>query len=65
MLLHEGLTWVHSQKKPRLHFGESFTLSWMNSERGKVSRAALASIILEVESVSSFKEGEKELELRG
>ena len=27
MLLHEGLTQVHSQKKPRLQFGESFTLS--------------------------------------
>ena len=27
MLLHEGLTHVHSQKKPRLHFGKSFTLS--------------------------------------
>ena len=25
-LLHEGLTHIHSQKKPRLHFGESFTL---------------------------------------
>ena len=25
MLLHEGLTRVHSQKKPRLHFGKSFT----------------------------------------
>ena len=24
-LLHEGLTHVHSQEKPRLHFGESFT----------------------------------------
>ena len=24
MLLHEGLTRVHSQKDPRLHFGESF-----------------------------------------
>ena len=27
MLLHEGLTKVHSQKKPRLHFGESFALN--------------------------------------
>ena len=26
MLLNEHLTWVHSQKDPRLHFGESFTL---------------------------------------
>ena len=26
VLLHEGLTHIHSQKKPRLHFGESFTL---------------------------------------
>ena len=26
MLLHKGLTHIHSQKKPRLHFGESFTL---------------------------------------
>ena len=26
MLLHEGLTHIHSQKKPRLHFGKSFTL---------------------------------------
>ena len=26
-LLYEGLTRVHSQKKPRLHFGESFTLT--------------------------------------
>ena len=26
MLLHKGLTRVHSQKKPRLRFGESFTL---------------------------------------
>ena len=25
--LHEGLTHIHSQKKPRLHFGESFTLN--------------------------------------
>ena len=25
MLLNELLTWVHSQKDPRLHFGESFT----------------------------------------
>ena len=27
MLLHKGLTHIHSQKKPRLHFGESFTLT--------------------------------------
>ena len=27
MLLHEGLTHIHSQIKPRLLFGESFTLS--------------------------------------
>ena len=27
MLLHEGLTHIHSQKKARLHFGESFTLN--------------------------------------
>ena len=27
MFLHLGLTRIHSQKKPRLHFGESFTLS--------------------------------------
>ena len=27
MLLRKGLTRVHSQKKPRLHFGESFTLT--------------------------------------
>ena len=27
MLEYEGLTHVHSQKKPRLHFGESFTLT--------------------------------------
>ena len=26
MLLHEGLSWVHSQKKPRLHFDKSFAL---------------------------------------
>ena len=26
ILLHEGLTHIHSQKKPRVHFGESFTL---------------------------------------
>ena len=26
MHLHEGLTQVHSQKKPRVHFGESFAL---------------------------------------
>ena len=26
MLLHEGLTYTHSQIKPRLLFGESFTL---------------------------------------
>ena len=26
MLLYKGLTWVHSQKKPWLHFGQSFTL---------------------------------------
>ena len=26
MLLPEGLTHIHSQTKPRLHFGESFTL---------------------------------------
>ena len=26
MLLHKDLTHVHSLKKPRLHFGESFTL---------------------------------------
>ena len=30
MLLHEGLTRVHSQKKARLHFGESLTLTEMN-----------------------------------
>ena len=29
MLSNEGSTWVHSQKDPRLHFGESFTLSWL------------------------------------
>ena len=27
LLLHRGLIQVRSQKKPRLHFGESFTLS--------------------------------------
>ena len=27
MLLHGGLTRVHSQKDPRLHFGESFSFS--------------------------------------
>ena len=27
MCLHEGLSWVHSQKKPRFHFGESLALS--------------------------------------
>ena len=27
MLLHEGLTHMHAHKLPRLHFGESFTLS--------------------------------------
>ena len=27
MCLHEGLTRIHSQQKPRLHFGESFTLT--------------------------------------
>ena len=26
MLLHEGLTHIHSQKKPRLHSGDSFSL---------------------------------------
>ena len=26
MLLHKGLTHIHSQKKPRFQFGESFTL---------------------------------------
>ena len=30
MLSHEGLTQIHSQKKPRLHFGESFTLKFLN-----------------------------------
>ena len=30
MLLHKGLMHIHSQKKkPRLHFGESFTLKQM------------------------------------
>lgn len=27
MLIHEGLTLIHSQKKPRLCLGESFTLT--------------------------------------
>ena len=27
MLLHKDLTHIHSQKKPRFHFGESFTLN--------------------------------------
>ena len=27
MLLNEHLTWVHSQKDPRLHFGKSSALS--------------------------------------
>ena len=31
MLLHEGLTHIHSQLKPRLLFGESFTLKWDSS----------------------------------
>ena len=26
MLLYEGLTWVHSQNMPRLHFGEGSAL---------------------------------------
>ena len=30
MLLHEGLTHIHSQIKPWLLFGESFTLSWLS-----------------------------------
>ena len=30
MLLNESLTWVHSQKDPRLHFGESYALSEYN-----------------------------------
>ena len=28
MFLHKGLTHIHWQKKPRLHFGEGFTLSY-------------------------------------
>ena len=27
LLVHKGLTCIHSQKKPRLHFGESFALN--------------------------------------
>ena len=46
MLLHEGLIHIHSQKKPKLHFGESFTLSscfknvcvWFTSSSGRQSR---------------------------
>ena len=29
MLLYEGLAWVLSQKKPRLHFGEIFALTYI------------------------------------
>ena len=37
ILLHEGLTHIHSQIKPRLHFGESFTLSaWLGSGRSQL-----------------------------
>ena len=33
MLLHEGLTHIHSQKKPKLHFGESFALRYVDNLR--------------------------------
>ena len=33
MLLQEGLTHIHSQKKPRLHFVESFALSYNNTRQ--------------------------------
>ena len=33
MLLHEGLTRVRSQKKPRLHFADSFTLTQNQLQR--------------------------------
>ena len=42
MLLHEGLTHIHSQKKPWLHFGESLTLSVIVSEMVIKSRTAAA-----------------------
>ena len=31
LLLREGLTHIHIQKKPRLHFGESFALATKQS----------------------------------
>ena len=36
MLLNERLTRIHSQKDPRLHFGESFTLTTIHSWAHKV-----------------------------
>ena len=38
MLLHKGLTHIHSQQKPKFHFGESFNLfacasRWNDSDR--------------------------------
>ena len=33
MLLHENLTWVHSQKDPGLHFDERFALSKTNNKK--------------------------------
>ena len=37
MSLHKGLTDIHSQKDPRLHFGESFALRrWIEETREKL-----------------------------
>ena len=36
MLLYEGLTRVHLQKKPRVHFGKSFALEILSgTEQGQ------------------------------
>ena len=51
MLLFEGLTRVHSQKKTKLHFGESFTL---NSDNATESHALLSLSLFIIQLCSVF-----------
>ena len=41
MLLHEGLTNIHLQKRPRLDFGESFTLNAMVVTLGSLFKTSV------------------------
>ena len=60
MLLHKGLTHIHSQKKPRLHFGMSFNLSSFGLVTHSQARAHTHThthTLFKIQSTSTFNVG--------